>query len=97
MRLSVDKAIYFDTKIKTIASNAQVFLFGSRVNDYDKGGDIDICILSDEKIDADVISQFRIDFFKVYGFQKLDLVNFTTNDNSIFKQIILSDAVKLGI
>ena len=96
MRLSSDKAKFLNTKIKAIAPDAQVYLFGSRVNDNAKGGDIDICILTDEKIADDNISQFRIDFFKTYGFQKLDLVNFTTNDNCLFKQIILSDAIKLG-
>lgn len=96
MRLSADKANYLETLIKSIVPNAHVFLFGSRINDTAKGGDIDICILSEGKIPVYKILQIRIAFFKTYGFQKLDLVNFTTNDNSVFKQIILSDAVKLG-
>jgi predicted nucleotidyltransferase len=96
MRLSEEKARFLVAKIKSIAPDAQIFLFGSRVDDNAKGGDIDLCILTGEKIPGKLISKSRIDFFKTFGFQKLDMINYTTNNNSIFRQIFLSEAIKLG-
>jgi uncharacterized protein len=95
MRLSEEKARFLVSKIKAIAPDAQIFLFGSRVDDDAKGGDIDLCILTDEKIPEKLIWESRIDFFKTFGFQKLDIINYTINNNCIFKQIILSEAIKL--
>ena len=71
---------------------AELFLFGSRLYNSEKGGDIDILILSEEKIGN---RKFRSGFYKKFGWQKIDLVNFTKNDNSAFKQLILKEAKRI--
>lgn len=75
--------------------DARVYLFGSRTSDDLLGGDIDILILSDNLIEKSIIRSIRIDFYKRFGWQKIDLVNFTYTDKSVFKQLILSNAIKL--
>jgi predicted nucleotidyltransferase len=96
MRLSADKSNFLTAKIKSISPDAEIYLFGSRTNDRFKGGDIDICILSNQIISKDLLVQVKIAFFKIYGIQKLDILNYTLNDDTVFKQIILSEALKLG-
>ena len=71
---------------------SKIYLFGSRLNDEALGGDIDILILSKEKIDNKKLRAFRLDFYKECGWQKIDLVNFTTNDDTTFKRLILTEA-----
>lgn len=74
---------------------AKLYLFGSRVNDNALGGDIDLMILTPTPIDKKRIRAIRIEFYKRFGWQKIDLVNFTYNDSSVFKQLIQSEAIKL--
>lgn len=92
MRLKPEIKAYIKSASNKLFPGSDVYLFGSRLNDELKGGDIDIMLLSDSKIDSRIIRKFRIDFIKRFGWQKLDLVNFTKNENSTFKQLILQDA-----
>jgi len=73
--------------------NAKVWLFGSRVDDSKKGGDIDIAIFS-EIINNDVMQKIKVQRF-IYnsiGEQKIDIV--TTNNG---KEAIFKLAVEEGI
>lgn len=80
-----------ETSIK-LFPEVEIYLFGSRLNDQELGGDIDILILSEQKIDSKKLRHFRLGFYKKFGWQKIDLVNFTKNDNSTFKKLILTSA-----
>jgi uncharacterized protein len=95
MRLSIQKANLLIRLIKEASPTAQIFLFGSRVDDTAKGGDIDICIISVDRIPCEVLAGIRIAFFKRFGFQKLDLLNYTNEEKSTFKSIIFSHAVRM--
>jgi len=95
MRLETNKRIYLIDETDKYFHDADLYLFGSRVDDNARGGDIDLLLLSDTKIDSKKIREFKIDFYKRYGWQKLDLVNFTRDSNDTFKAIALSDAVLL--
>ena len=46
MRLYQEQAKVLKDKLKTISSTAQLYLFGSRVDDEKKGGDIDLLVVS---------------------------------------------------
>jgi predicted nucleotidyltransferase len=67
---------------KFFGKNAKVYLFGSRVDDYKKGGDIDIYIETDisEGI-FDKKIQMRFELEKKLGQRKIDIVvnNFSTH------------------
>lgn len=74
----------------------QVYLFGSRVDDSKKGGDIDILVLSDKKLHHAEVFKMKQLFFSKFGHQKMDVVSFTKNDESVFKKYILSYAKLLN-
>ena len=76
-------------------AEATLYLFGSRTDDNALGGDIDLMILTSNPIDKKIIRSIRIEFYKRFGWQKIDLINFTYNDSSVFKQLIQSESIKL--
>ena len=66
--------------------DAQVYLFGSRINDCKKGGDIDLAVWSRriglrEKIDI------KLKFFEEFGEQKIDLFVFNDESNTFWNVI----------
>ena len=67
----------------------EIYLFGSRVDNTKKGGDIDLYIVPQEKINQQALFQNKIDFLtklKVQiGDQKIDLVVATDPLRSIEK------------
>jgi predicted nucleotidyltransferase len=77
------------------AKEARIYLFGSRVDDAGKGGDIDILILSEKKLSFDDKVKIRYAFYEKFGEQKLDLVNFRFDEDSNFKELALMEAVEL--
>jgi len=95
MRITKDQAQFLKSLIAEKNINAQVFLFGSRVNSEAKGGDIDILILSETKLSFLAKSNIRLNFCKRFGDQKLDLVNFTFNSTDPFKELVMLDAILL--
>lgn len=92
MRLKPEIREFLKETANTLFPGTEMYLFGSRLNDDLKGGDIDILLLSNSKIDSRKLRKFRIAFFKKFGWQKIDLINFTKKENSNFKQLILKDA-----
>jgi len=92
MRLKKEIQVFIKDTAQRMFPDAEFYLFGSRLDEEESGGDIDILILSDKKIDNRQLRLFRVGFYKKFGWQKVDLVNFTRTDNSIFKNLILSKA-----
>ncbi len=76
MRLEREKAEFLKKLIKDFLPDAKVFLFGSRVYDNKKGGDIDILVLSNKKLNFNQRTKIEYEFFKKFGEQKLDIVKF---------------------
>lgn len=95
MRLNEDIKLFFKVNFGEIIPEAKLYLFGSRVNDNAKGGDIDILVVSENYIDKKVIRRIRIDFFKKFGWQKIDIVNFKFSEDTPFKRIIEETAIEL--
>lgn len=95
MRLSPEKAEFIKTEIGGRIAAAEIYLFGSRTDDSKKGGDIDILVISDQKVDRAIRSAIKINFYKRFGEQKVDLVFYDRADDSAFKQLALMEAVRL--
>ena len=95
MRLPPEYVEFFRAEAASLRSEANVYLFGSRIDDGRKGGDVDILVLSNPKLNWDEVSQIRRRFWEQFGFQKLDLVCFSPEDESAFKELILLDAILL--
>lgn len=73
MRLKEDEISVIKKNILHFDPEAKIYLFGSRVNDMAKGGDIDILVIS-EKIGFIEKVKIRTGIFKNIEEQKLDLV-----------------------
>ncbi len=91
MRLSAKEAeIIKNSAIKYFGSNSNVYLFGSRVDDKKKGGDIDIYVEIDKPL-SDIFDSkinFIVDLKNKLGDQKIDVVIKSSNsdkDSSIYK------------
>ncbi len=95
MRLPKEQIIFIKTSIKNILPVSKIYLFGSRVYDDKKGGDIDILVLSDRLLNSEEKRKIKISFHKKFGEQKIDIVSFCFNDNDSFKQLILTEAIEL--
>lgn len=74
---------------------AELYLFGSRLDDTKKGGDIDLLIISEKKLDFLQISNFRILLLRRLGDRKIDIVNFTYDNDSSFFKLIKHEAEKI--
>jgi len=94
MRLSQKEIETLKDSVKSISSEAEVYLFGSRVDDTKKGGDIDILIVSN-KINKKDLRKVRLEFFKRFGEQKLDIVLDNLQTDDPFIKLISQKAVRL--
>ena len=75
--------------------DASIYLFGSRINDKAAGGDIDLLLLTDKKVSSTLLRIFKREFYKKFGWQKVDIVNFRHNENNAFKSVIMDEAIPL--
>ena len=94
MRISSPEISNLLKSIKYFDADADVYLFGSRIDDNKRGGDIDIAILSD-KIDLKKKIDIKFNFFNDFGEQKLDIV-IVENENQPFWQYIKEKAILLS-
>lgn len=93
MRLSENEISAIKNNVLHFDRQAKIFLFGSRVKDDAKGGDIDILIISD-KIGFSEKLKIRTEIFKEIEEQKLDLV-VKKDFNDIFVKMIEPDLQSL--
>jgi predicted nucleotidyltransferase len=83
------------SRIHESIPSADVFLFGSRVDDSAKGGDIDLLLLTEEKLPLVSINRIRRLILNDIGEQKIDIVNFTKSITHPFKSLALESAIRL--
>jgi predicted nucleotidyltransferase len=95
MRLTPQQIELLKHKIQAYLPESQVYLFGSRVDDMKKGGDIDILVLADRVLSFQEKFAVKLAFYQQFGEQKIDIVSLTHTDETVFKQIALLDAVLL--
>lgn len=95
MRLDASIIRFFKQTIKEEIPGARVYLFGSRTNDDAVGGDIDLLVLTHSIVDKRIFRTILIEFYKEFGWQKVDLINFTYDDQPVFRQLIDLTAVEL--
>ena len=73
MRITEEQRRIILEAVKKSDPNARVILFGSRVNDAQRGGDIDLFVVSDQISFRDELSIKR-DILDQIGWQKMDLI-----------------------
>lgn len=93
MRLKeFEKSVIIST-VKNLDADARVYLFGSRVDDSKKGGDIDLLIMS-KNLNRDDKRTIKIKLDEILGEQKIDIV-LAMDDADPFVKLILETAVYL--
>ena len=95
MRLDPEIANFLKQLIQKKIPGSTVYLFDSRVDDEARGGDIDLMILTNEPADKRIFRKIRMEFFKKYGWRKVDLVNFTYSNESSFRKLIELSIIQL--
>jgi predicted nucleotidyltransferase len=78
--------------------NGSVYLFGSRVDDNQKGGDIDLYVVPENKLSSSQLLEKKIDFLvqlkNRIGEQKIDVV-IAREQNRLIEQEALRKGIKL--
>lgn len=92
MRLSKRKTEVIRSVVKRFDPKARVRLFGSRISDGKKGGDIDLIILSD-KIGFNEKLAIKLGLFEKLGEQKINILVYKST--SRFHKLALHESVKL--
>ncbi len=94
MRISDEQVKVLKNKLYTLSNQAKLYLFGSRVDDNKKGGDIDLLVV-DTTLTKKDLRVLRIEFFKYFGEQKLDILLDDGRFKSPFSKHIFKKAVLL--
>ncbi len=94
MRISDEQIKVLKNKLYTLSNQAKLYLFGSRVDDNKKGGDIDLLVV-DTTLTKKDLRVLRIEFFKYFGEQKLDILLDDGRFKSPFSKHIFKKAVLL--
>jgi len=90
--------------IRTIAvsifgEGTKVFLFGSRLDDTKKGGDIDLFIKTDQFLDSKYTFELKLKFLvrlkKALGERKIDVIIDHNNSNHILMNEIVHSSIQL--
>lgn len=93
MRLTAEEVRVIKSSVKQFDENAEVYLFGSRVDDRKKGGDIDLFVKSEKLRQTDAFS-IKESIWDIIGEQKIDII-IDRNEDAPFLKIALKEKVKL--
>lgn len=81
-----------------VFQNGSVYLFGSRVDDNQKGGDIDLYVVPENKLSSSQLLEKKIDFLvqlkNRIGEQKIDVI-IARDQNRLIEQEALRKGIKL--
>jgi predicted nucleotidyltransferase len=95
MRLQPNEREVLRSAVLQQLENAQVYLFGSRVDDTKRGGDIDLLIRGSRKLTLIEKARIRAAYFRVFGERRIDLVTVQTDQEDAFTLMILEHAIPL--
>ena len=93
MRLTDQERATITETIMSFDKDARLYLFGSRVDDNRKGGDIDLLVLTDKLTFTDKL-KIKARLWERLGEQKIDLL-ITDDESRPFVQIALEYAIRL--
>jgi len=94
MRLKESEIQIIERVIHSFDSDADIYLFGSRADDNQKGGDIDLLILSKSLTYGDKL-KIKQQIFKKMDEQKIDIV-IGKDESDPFVRMVLEQGVRMG-
>jgi predicted nucleotidyltransferase len=95
MRLTQKEVDVIKATVNKHLSNADVYLFGSRVDDAKRGGDIDILIIGTQEYDLGIIMRIKSDIKRQLGDQKIDVAYERPGAMTPFGELVKMEAVPL--
>jgi predicted nucleotidyltransferase len=93
MRITSKQRQAIKHTIHNLDPQALIYLFGSRVDDNKKGGDIDLLVLS-QQLDFRKQRKIKIKLYELIGEQKIDLI-IAKETSKPFIQLALEKAILL--
>lgn len=93
MRLEPEQREAIVTTIRSYDPESAVYLFGSRVDDGARGGDIDLLVIS-RRITREQLIDVKLDLYDRLGEQKIDLL-VTDAPRTAFERLAKSEGVAL--
>ena len=94
MRLTQSEVTLLKEKLASLSKEARLYLFGSRVDESKRGGDIDLLVVS-KKLTKKDLRHLRLAFFKIFGEQKMDILLDDGTFSDPFHKIIFEKAIRL--
>ena len=94
MRITEKEIQILKDKLHTLSNQAKLYLFGSRVDDTKRGGDIDLLVI-DSTLTKKDLRLLRIEFFKHFGEQKLDILLDNGKFENLFSRLVFKKAILL--
>jgi uncharacterized protein len=95
MRLNQNKISAIKESITEYLPESSVYLFGSRLDDTKKGGDIDLLVHTKHKPDRKTKAKIRSKIWERIGEQKIDLVFDYPGSSNLFIDLIKLEAQQL--
>lgn len=93
MRLNEEEISAIKEIVQELDREAKVYLFGSRVDDSKRGGDIDLLIMS-QNLTRDAVGKIRWRLWECLGEQKIDIL-IAQDTTDPFVRIALKEGVQL--
>ncbi|MBZ4669176.1 MAG: uncharacterized protein PWP07_1761 [Epulopiscium sp.] len=93
LRLTANEVTAIKKVIHSLDSEAKIYLFGSRVDDNKRGGDIDLLIFSN-KLNQEDISKIKYNLWDEIGEQKIDIL-IAKDTSHPFTRIVLKESILL--
>lgn len=95
MRIQPEERAAIISTITSVDKESEIYLFGSRVDDTKRGGDIDILVKSDV-ISRKMLAHIEDELFKKIDEQKIDFVLTLKSElNSFSRMVLAKGAIQL--
>ncbi len=98
MRLTEYEIKAIKSSFLEVFGAGSIYLFGSRVDDGKRGGDIDLYLVPNEELSRDQLLEKKIDFLvsvkNLIGEQKIDVI-IATDESRLIEQEASTKGVKL--
>jgi predicted nucleotidyltransferase len=95
LRLEPGEREVIRAQTEDLVPGAEAYVFGSRTDPAARGGDIDVLLLTEQRLALGTLRRIRRAILDRIGEQKLDIVNFTRAEQHPFKDVALATAAKL--
>ncbi|MFA5880328.1 MAG: nucleotidyltransferase domain-containing protein [Candidatus Margulisiibacteriota bacterium] len=93
MRLTEYEILNIKEIVNNFDCKAKIYLFGSRIDDTKKGGDIDLLVISDNLTFKEK-RLIKLQLYNKLGEQKIDLI-ITKEPENYFQKIALAEGILL--